>query len=237
MTIPRGRDRQGWCRPPPETVSGPALDPAGPPPLAARVEALLERLRDHESRLDGAADGLDHAGHWAAELERIEAALRDLERAAGATSVDGAPTLAAEPVDPEPAAPGPPPAPAPRAAEAPGVDDDERRRERRFGLKVFVGLESEHNFYTGLSRNISSGGLFIATHRPLDIGAEVELLFQLPAGGPMHTHGQVTWVRAAHPDRPGRAPGMGVRFIDLSPEQSQQIRAFVRDREPLLIHD
>lgn len=118
-----------------------------------------------------------------------------------------------------------------------GVDEDERRRERRFGLKVFVGLESEHNFYTGLSRNISSGGLFIATHRPLDMGAEVELLFQLPSGGPMHTHGQVTWVRPADPARPDRAPGMGVRFIDLSPEQSQQIRAFVRDRRPLLIQD
>ncbi len=218
--------------PPPDPASSLAPDPAAAHPLAARVEALLERVRDHEGRLDAADEGPGEAGHWAAELDRIEGALRDLERAAGATSVDGVRTLAGEPAAPEPAAP-----PGLDEIAALGGDDDERRRGGRFGLKVFVGLESEHNFYTGLSRNISSGGLFIATHRPLDMGAEVELLFQLPAGGPMHTHGQVTWVRAADPGRAGRAPGMGVRFIDLSPEQSQQIRAFVRDREPLLIHD
>ena len=38
------------------------------------------------------------------------------------------------------------------------------RAAERFDLEVKVDLESDHNFYTGLTQNISSGGVFIATH-------------------------------------------------------------------------
>ena len=38
------------------------------------------------------------------------------------------------------------------------------RAAERFDLEVKVDLESDHNFYTGLTQNISAGGLFIATH-------------------------------------------------------------------------
>ena len=36
------------------------------------------------------------------------------------------------------------------------------RASERFDLEVKVDLESDHNFYTGLTQNISAGGLFIA---------------------------------------------------------------------------
>ncbi len=167
------------------------------------------------------------------ELDRIEETLRRLQSAAAAApppGPGGGPSPAA-------AVAGSPSTPATNQAPVPVDDDDERRRQNRYGLKVFVGLESEHNFFTGFSRNISSGGLFIATHDVLDIGQEVELLFQLPSGTTLHTCGQVTWVRGFDPDRPGKFPGMGVKFVDLSPEESSYIRDFLEDREPILYED
>ena len=54
------------------------------------------------------------------------------------------------------------------------------RASERFDLEVKVDLESDHNFYTGLTQNISAGGLFIATHHLRRIGDRITLKFQLP---------------------------------------------------------
>lgn len=231
-----------------------------------RQEALSARARgiEHEEKALEYRQELYRLR--AQELERIESSLTDLEvadlsapPAAPApspsphdmASPSPPPAASPAPATPAPGAPAsglhsPPPLPSASGAPAsPGAapgpddddDDDERRRQNRYGLKVFVGLESEHNFYTGFSRNISRGGLFIATHDVLDIGQEVELLFQLPSGTTLHTHGQVTWIRRFDPDKPDKFPGMGVKFIDLSPEESAYVRDFLEDREPILYED
>ena len=114
---------------------------------------------------------------------------------------------------------------------------DERRDTQRFGLKVYVGLESEHNFYTGFSRNISAGGLVIATHDVLEVGGEVELLFHLPSGDSIHTPGRVAWIRDYNPAQPEMFPGMGVKFVDLTPDDAVRIRRFAGHREPLFYDD
>src|SRR5258708_3870166 len=54
------------------------------------------------------------------------------------------------------------------------------RAAERYDLEIKVDLESEHNFYTGLTQNISAGGLFIATHHLRRIGDRITLKFQLP---------------------------------------------------------
>ena len=54
------------------------------------------------------------------------------------------------------------------------------RAAERFDLEVKVDLESDHNFYTGLTQNISSGGVFIATHHLRRIGDRITLKFTLP---------------------------------------------------------
>ena len=57
------------------------------------------------------------------------------------------------------------------------------RAAERFDLEVTVDLESDHNFYTGLTQNISSGGVFIATHHLRKIGDRITLKFTLPGLG------------------------------------------------------
>ena len=113
------------------------------------------------------------------------------------------------------------------------------RAAERFDLEVTVDLESDHNFYTGLTQNISSGGVFIATHHIRKIGDRITLNFTLPGSAkPLLVETEVRWIREntalmrAHGDT-----GMGVRFINLSPEAKEVIDAFVQSRESLYYDD
>jgi uncharacterized protein (TIGR02266 family) len=113
------------------------------------------------------------------------------------------------------------------------------RAAERFDLEVKVDLESDHNFYTGLTQNISSGGLFIATHHIRKIGDRITLNFSLPgASKPVVVETEVRWIREnsalmrAHGES-----GMGVRFINLSPEAKAAIDGFLESRESLYYDD
>ena len=113
------------------------------------------------------------------------------------------------------------------------------RAAERFDLEVKVDLESDHNFYTGLTQNISSGGLFIATSAIRKIGDRITLQFSLP-GTPdlVSVETEVRWIRensALH--RVDGATGMGVRFVNLSPVASAAITKFLESRDPLYSDD
>ena len=70
------------------------------------------------------------------------------------------------------------------------------RAAERFDLEVKVDLESDHNFYTGLTQNISSGGVFIATHHIRKIGDRITLKFSLPGSAePLAVETEVRWIR------------------------------------------
>jgi uncharacterized protein (TIGR02266 family) len=100
-------------------------------------------------------------------------------------------------------------------------------------VEIDVTLHSEHNFFTGFTENISQGGLFIATHEYLPIGTELDLTFRLPNTREIRTRARVCWIREYNPDNVGVSPGMGVQFLELSPDDLALVSAFVREREPL----
>ena len=105
------------------------------------------------------------------------------------------------------------------------------RASERFDLEVKVDLESDHNFYTGLTQNISAGGVFIATHHLRSIGDRITLKFTLPGSDKtVAVETEVRWIRenTRAPERRRRGTGMGVRFINLSPEASAAINASCR---------
>jgi uncharacterized protein (TIGR02266 family) len=113
------------------------------------------------------------------------------------------------------------------------------RAAERFDLEVKVDLESDHNFYTGLTQNISSGGLFIATHHLRRIGDQITLKFTLPGSDKtVSVETEVRWIRENSAlMRAENGTGMGVRFINLSPEASAAINAFIESRESLYYDD
>lgn len=113
------------------------------------------------------------------------------------------------------------------------------RVAERFDLEVKVDLESDHNFYTGLTQNISAGGLFIATHQLRRIGDYIKVKFSLPGSPtPISINTEVRWIREnSLLHRFDGSTGMGVRFIDLSAEASQAILAFLENRDSLFYDD
>jgi len=113
------------------------------------------------------------------------------------------------------------------------------RASERFDLEVKVDLESDHNFYTGLTQNISSGGVFIATHHLRRIGDRITLKFTLPgAAKVVEVETEVRWIRENSAlMRAEGGTGMGVRFINLSAEAKAAIDAFVEARESLFYDD
>lgn len=136
----------------------------------------------------------------------------------------------------------------PRAPEPPTVSALEdtspaekrgqRRAARRFPLKVEVSYGSEHNFYTGFMENMSSGGLFVATHDPVSIGELYELTFTVPGLRRSCTATcEVRWVREYDSLDPDSVPGMGLRFKQLDPDARAAIELFIRHRDPIFFDD
>jgi uncharacterized protein (TIGR02266 family) len=123
---------------------------------------------------------------------------------------------------PEPATPAPP---------EPLAD---RRSSPRSVVQVEVTIESQHNFYVGVSGDISEGGLFVATMAPRPIDSILVLGFRLPRERrAIEALGVVRWVRQPSPGS-REVPGMGVRFVVLSPDAIHAIQAFVWSRLPIV---
>jgi len=117
------------------------------------------------------------------------------------------------------------------------VAADLGRRHRRISLRTEVHLESVSNLYTGLSNNLSEGGVFVATADLLARGTVLDLEFSIPDGGPsIQTTGVVRWTREDGEDIDG-PPGMGVQFVELDDRARVRLERFVALRDTLYFDD
>lgn len=108
---------------------------------------------------------------------------------------------------------------------------EEHRASPRVSLSIDIHLSSDSHFFTGLSGDISEGGLFVSTYRPLRLGSEVELELTLPGSAePFTAHGTVRWIREHSPDHPR---GFGISFEALSEAARERIHDFCVRRPPL----
>jgi uncharacterized protein (TIGR02266 family) len=128
------------------------------------------------------------------------------------------------------------PRPTGRFRRPSGFEGSERRANsnRRVFIEVEIGLTSESHIYTGLSLDVSTGGVFVATYEPAPAGTAVSLYFVLPNGHVVNAEGVVRWTRGATEDAP---PGMGVAFASISSESLAQIAGFCASRAPLYFDD
>lgn len=102
-----------------------------------------------------------------------------------------------------------------------------------------MGFETDSNFYTGLTQDISSGGLFVATHNLKPVGSRFMIQFKLPGQqAPIDVEAEVRWLRETSSLHRSDGPhGMGVRFVNLSPAHKQLIETFLKQRESLFYDD
>lgn len=93
--------------------------------------------------------------------------------------------------------------------------------KRRFPRSpLATQIECQQCLTLAFSRDVSLGGMFVETPRPLPVNTEVHLRFHLGDDGPV----VVTVARVAYQVA---KLGMGVEFEDLSPEDSKRLEAYL----------
>ena len=102
------------------------------------------------------------------------------------------------------------------------IPPDDRRLSQRMPVLLVASYTDREDMLRATITNLSDGGLFIRTSRPLPIGTEVYLAIQLGSAPAIRQKGRVTWVRG-HDEE-----GMGVRFV---PPVDAQLAAMV-PRDP-----
>ena len=118
------------------------------------------------------------------------------------------------------------------------IDPSCRRIAPRHDLKVEVSGQSDHQFFTGFSENISTGGLFIATYQTLPLGTEFQLSFSVPGvNKQFDCKCIVRWVREHDAEAPHAVPGVGVNFVELSPADEKILDAILSRVETMFYDD
>lgn len=85
----------------------------------------------------------------------------------------------------------------------------EHRQYARAPIELKVDYKKLNSFFADYTKNISKGGTFIKTKKPLAIGTRFLFKLTVPQRTePFELLGEVVWSKAD-----GDEPGMGIRFI------------------------
>jgi uncharacterized protein (TIGR02266 family) len=112
------------------------------------------------------------------------------------------------------------------------AEDDEKRRETREPITLFVEYEGADDLVGDFTENLSSGGTFVATNREIPLGQRVQLVLSFPGLlEPISIEGFVRWHRADGEE--GGDAGAGIEFSPcVGREQLQAIIERVKLRDP-----
>jgi uncharacterized protein (TIGR02266 family) len=112
-------------------------------------------------------------------------------------------------------------------------DPADRRATPRVAIEVDVSIGGAGRVVTGVSGNVSVGGLSVSTYLPLPEGTRVSVRFRLPTGHVMGT-GVVRWTREG---RPGRLPGMGIELVEIDAMDRDCLERFCGKRPRFLSYE
>lgn len=105
----------------------------------------------------------------------------------------------------------------------------DERADIRCPASLKVTYESVSEFITEYTKNVSRGGMFIATKRPHEIGSQVDLDLHVPGlDTPLKIKGEV--VHAKQHNVPDEDAGIGVRFIDIQEESRLALLDFLKSQ-------
>jgi type IV pilus assembly protein PilZ len=108
-------------------------------------------------------------------------------------------------------------------------DLENRRSADRFSVAWSVDCETEDTFLYASIRNISELGIFVATREPLSIGERVTLRFAAPSlDDAFVLGGVVQWINPLRLLSENRNPGMGIRFVGLTPADRERLVEAIR---------
>jgi type IV pilus assembly protein PilZ len=108
------------------------------------------------------------------------------------------------------------------------VDSDDRRHAPRAAIELRVEYKRLNSFFADYTKNISRGGTFIGTDRPLEVGTD--FVFKLGVPGleePLVLNGKVQWALSPEAAGEGREPGMGIGFVFESELERERVETTV----------
>jgi type IV pilus assembly protein PilZ len=90
---------------------------------------------------------------------------------------------------------------------------DDRRRDVRNAIELNVEYKRINTFFSDYTRNISKGGTFIRTSRPLKLGTQFVFALRIPhLDEPLRLRGLVKWVVSPEEASAEQPVGMGIEF-------------------------
>jgi type IV pilus assembly protein PilZ len=108
------------------------------------------------------------------------------------------------------------------------VNPPDRRSANRQAIELSVEYKRLNTFFADYTRNISKGGTFIRTERPLDVATE--FVFALTIRGlpePLRLRGRVKWVVSLADATPTAPAGMGIEFVYVDEEERRATEGIV----------
>ncbi len=114
---------------------------------------------------------------------------------------------------------------------------DDRRSHDRFDVAGSVDCVADDTFLYASIANISAMGIFVKTTDPRPVGTTLIMSFAPPGYEPFKLEGEVAWINVVRPNGDNPNPGMGVRFVNLRPDDRERLVevirtiAYVRDPE------
>jgi len=104
------------------------------------------------------------------------------------------------------------------------IEFDERRKDERVLAEIKLKFKSANGFIQKYAEDISKGGVFISTDKPLPFDTVVKLVLIFPDGEELKLDGKVIYVlNQEEAKKLLRSPGMGVQFINVTPEMSKKL--------------
>ena len=100
-----------------------------------------------------------------------------------------------------------------------------RRQEERFEVIHRVRFSSGEEFLSEYAENLSRGGMYLVTEESLKPGTVLQARLEIPGlEKPIELKGTVAYrVGAEQSFEQGRAPGVGIKFLELDPEARQRL--------------
>jgi type IV pilus assembly protein PilZ len=111
------------------------------------------------------------------------------------------------------------------AAEESVVD---RRTFDRYDVEWAVDCVATDTFLYASITNISEMGIFVRTTDPLRVGTKLRLKFAPPGAESFELEGAVAWINRIREDGDNPNPGMGVRFVNLQPDERERLVEVIR---------
>ncbi|HEY8072524.1 MAG TPA: TIGR02266 family protein [Labilithrix sp.] len=103
----------------------------------------------------------------------------------------------------------------------------ERREDDRAPITLKVDYKRMNSFFADYTKNISRGGTFIRTTKPLELGTEFVFVLNLPEDKKVELTGVVKWIVGEEQATDEKPAGMGIQFVFASDAERLEVESYV----------